>query len=86
MNEGRTIPEPEQKPNKTGDFVPMIWLIEAMRYNRACTMNELIEHCEKFFTIGKIKFKGKSHISDLHKYIDEIKVKELKEIIKQSKL
>ena len=75
--EGTVISGAETAAEDTGEFVRLVWLIEAARNKRDCTMNELVSHAKKFFTIEAIQFRDtKSLAVDvLMTHIEKIKVK-----------
>lgn len=75
--EGSMIAPIETTTEDTGEFVRLVWLIESVRNGRNCTMNELISHAKKFFTIEAIQFKNTHSLSvdALMNHIDKVKVK-----------
>lgn len=74
---GQLINDVEAPIQDNGEFVRLVWLIEAARDGQSCTMNELISHARKFFTIENIKFRDLEALASeaLLYHIDKIKVK-----------
>ncbi len=71
------IQQMEASTEDTGEFVRLVWLIEGVRAGRDCTMNELISHAKKFFTIEDIKFRDTKTLAHecLIDYIEKVKTK-----------
>lgn len=70
-----TIENVETASEDTGEFVRLVWLIEAARNGNTCTMNQLISHAKKFFTIEAIEFRDLKSlaIDALMNHIEKIK-------------
>ena len=50
--------QPELALPATGDFVPLVWLIDSLRRREgSASMNETISVCNKYFNIKDIKLK-----------------------------
>lgn len=74
---GQLINDVEAPIQDNGEFVRLVWLIEAARDGQSCTMDELISHARKFFTIENIKFRDPEFLAAelLSHHLDKIKVK-----------